>query len=290
MSQKGFLHIFFLILSIYVFWCFSIFLLAFVAEVFMALFLVQNLTFFAHSWHIFSVCLHLPQYSCHSDGMAQDHTSWLYICLHDTQCHAGASHSGVSSPRLLYQGENFTPVRNFVTVSCKHETTTHFGVKSVCRWTGTGSACAIFAIFNRTGILSTWSVPSNNRDMKWPITGAIQNQKVTPIWNWRRCEFSHVYSKPPHPPFVVSAGINALMKSTRLQNFQRHHGKRVRFTSEASIDWDRKGAIYTAKTTNFAFWMQLEKHPLWQTCEDKHWQSNCQDIQWDRHFHSVRYW
>ena len=58
--------------------------------------------------------------------------SWLYICLHDTQCHAGASHSGVSSPRLLYQGENFTPVRNFVTVSCKHETTTHFGVKSVC--------------------------------------------------------------------------------------------------------------------------------------------------------------
>ena len=95
--------------------------------------------------------------------------SWLYICLHDTQCHAGASHSGVSSPRLLYQGENFTPVRNFVTVSCKHETTTHFGVKSVCRWSGTGSACAIFAIFNRTGILSTWSVPSNNRDMKWPI-------------------------------------------------------------------------------------------------------------------------
>ena len=32
---------------------------------------------------------------------------WLYICLHDTtkKCHAG-----VSSPRLLYWGENFTPV------------------------------------------------------------------------------------------------------------------------------------------------------------------------------------
>jgi len=81
--------------------------------------------------------------------------SWLYICLHDTQCHAGASHTGVSSPRLLYQGENFTPVRNFATVSCKRETTTRFGVKSVCRWTGTGSACAIFVIFNRMCILST---------------------------------------------------------------------------------------------------------------------------------------
>ena len=61
--------------------------------------------------------------------------SWLYICLHDTttKCHAGASHPGVSSPRFLYRGENFTPVRNLATVSCKRETTTRFGVKSVCR-------------------------------------------------------------------------------------------------------------------------------------------------------------
>ena len=61
--------------------------------------------------------------------------SWLYICLHDTitKCHAGASHPGVSSPRLLYQGENFTPVRNLAAVSCKRETTTRFGVKSVYR-------------------------------------------------------------------------------------------------------------------------------------------------------------
>ena len=33
------------------------------------------------------------------------------------------------------------------------------------------------------------------------------------------------------------------------------------------FDWDRKGAIYTARTTNFIFWIQLEKHPLCQTCE-----------------------
>ena len=60
--------------------------------------------------------------------------SWLYICLHDTttKYHACASHPGVSSPRLLYRGENFTPVRNLAAVSCKREMTNRFGVKSVC--------------------------------------------------------------------------------------------------------------------------------------------------------------
>ena len=53
-------------------------------------------------------------------------------------------------------------VQNFATVSCKHQTTTCFGVKSVCRWTGSaGSAYVIFAILNRTCTLWTWSVPSN---------------------------------------------------------------------------------------------------------------------------------
>ena len=27
-----------------------------------------------HSWHISSICLHPRRYSCHSDGLAQDHT------------------------------------------------------------------------------------------------------------------------------------------------------------------------------------------------------------------------
>ena len=44
----------------------------------------------------------------------------------------GATHPGVSSPRLMYRGENFTPVRNLATVSCKRETAKRFGVKSVC--------------------------------------------------------------------------------------------------------------------------------------------------------------
>ena len=61
--------------------------------------------------------------------------SWRYICLHDTttKCHVGTSHPGMSSPRFLCRGENFTPVRNLARVSCKGETTTSFGMKSVCR-------------------------------------------------------------------------------------------------------------------------------------------------------------
>ena len=78
--------------------------------------------------------------------------SWVYICLHDTttKCHAGTSHPGVSSPRFLYWGKNFTPVRNLAMVSCKRETTTRFSVKWVCQLTGTGSACVMFAILNHT--------------------------------------------------------------------------------------------------------------------------------------------
>ena len=65
---------------------------------------------------------------------APEWNSWLYICLHDTttKCHAGASHSSVSSPWFFYWGENFTPVRNLAAVSCKREMTSRFGVKSVC--------------------------------------------------------------------------------------------------------------------------------------------------------------
>ena len=79
-------------------------------------------------------CLHDTGATFAPEWVHSGSLSWLYICLHDTttkKCHARASHPCVSSPRLLYRGENFTPVRNLATVSCKRET--HFGVKSVCR-------------------------------------------------------------------------------------------------------------------------------------------------------------
>ena len=71
-----------------------------------------------------------------------------------TKCHASASHLGLSSPRLLYRGENLTPVRDLATVSCKRKMTARFSVKSVCRYTGTGSVCVMFGILSLTCILS----------------------------------------------------------------------------------------------------------------------------------------
>ena len=120
---------------------------------------------------IYRGCLHDTGATFAPKRVHSGSLSWLYICLHDTttKCYAGASHPGVSSPRLLYRGENFAPVRKLATVSCKRKTNTRFGVKSVCRWTGTGSACVMFAILNHTYILLTWSVPSNNEIWNDPV-------------------------------------------------------------------------------------------------------------------------
>ena len=53
---------------------------------------------------------------------------WLCIRLHDTntECHAGASHTGASSPRFLCRSEIFIPARKFIPVSCKRGMTVHF--------------------------------------------------------------------------------------------------------------------------------------------------------------------
>ena len=85
--------------------------------------------------YIFRGCLHDTGATFAPERVHSGSLSWLYICSHDTttKCYAGASHLGVSSPRFLYRGENFTPVRNLAAVSCKRETTTRFGVK---HWNG----------------------------------------------------------------------------------------------------------------------------------------------------------
>ena len=54
---------------------------------------------------------------------------WLYICL---DMIPPQNAMPACSPRLLYRGENLTLVRKLSTVSRKRETTTGFGVKSVC--------------------------------------------------------------------------------------------------------------------------------------------------------------
>ena len=111
------------------------------------------------SWSIQCLCLKLLQFfgaslllrgRLHDTGVTEapvevhsSSLSWLSICLHDTitKCHAGMSHSGVSSPWLLYWSKNYTLVQNFTMVSCKCKMTTCFSVKSVCWWTGMGSSC-----------------------------------------------------------------------------------------------------------------------------------------------------
>ena len=56
---------------------------------------------------------------------------------------------------VVVPGREFHSGTKFHTVSCKREMTTRFGVKSVCRKTGTDSAWVMFVILNLTYILST---------------------------------------------------------------------------------------------------------------------------------------
>ena len=73
---------------------------------------------------------------------------WLCIRLHDTSTKSctGAGHTGASSPRLLYRGEIFIPLRKLVPVSCKRGTAVRSSMKSLPWESRTGSACAVFDI------------------------------------------------------------------------------------------------------------------------------------------------
>ena len=68
-----------------------------------------------------------------------------------TKCNVGASRS----PRLLYLGENFTPVRNLATVSCKRENDHMFQCEIGLPVDWKVNACVMFAILNLLCILST---------------------------------------------------------------------------------------------------------------------------------------
>ena len=77
----------------------------------------------------------------------------------------GASHTGVSSLRLLHRSENFVPARNIATVSYKRRTTTRSGVKLACV---PFLIDAIFAIWIHACILSICGVPSGKHDTNSP--------------------------------------------------------------------------------------------------------------------------
>ena len=116
--------------------------------------------------------------------------SWLYICLHDTttKCHAGASHPRLSWPRFLYRGENFTPIQNLGAVSCKRPPVSVWS-RSAGRLERVAHAqCLRFWITrvfyqHEVHFQITRYEPSHH-------VNAFRNQKVIPVWNSRRCEFS----------------------------------------------------------------------------------------------------
>ena len=86
---------------------------------------------------------------------------------------------------------------------------------------------------------------------------------------------------------MLSCFCCCIINATRLESFQRGHGKRVRFTSlskylEVFCLTEAGKEQYIPRelpTLYFEFnWKNT------QTCQDKHWQSNCQDVQWGSSF------
>ena len=79
-------------------------------------------------------------------------------------------------------------------VSCKHKMTTSFSVKSVCRWTGTGSTCRCNVCDFEWHTCVFYQHEVNLQITKYEIThhhvNMIQNQKVIPVWNSCPYEFS----------------------------------------------------------------------------------------------------
>ena len=72
----------------------------------------------------------------------------VFIPLHDTstKSHTRASHTGASSPRLLYRSEIFIPVRKLIPMSCKRGSAVRSSMKSLPLESVTGSARAFFDI------------------------------------------------------------------------------------------------------------------------------------------------
>ena len=90
------------------------------------------------------------------------------------------------SPWFSHRGKNFTPVRNLATVSCKRETTTHFGVKSVCRYSPAKNVYAC------SGKNDTWSISGNvlGSEAKMPAKCCSDERSDGSfVWQWQHCNF-----------------------------------------------------------------------------------------------------
>ena len=110
--------------------------------------LIANASMYSLNYNCYQIPYHRVEYSLvkdfrlrgclHDTGatfiQARVHSGsllWLFIRLHDTKakCHAGASHTGASSPRFLCRSEIFIPARKFIPVSCKRGMTVSYSLK-----------------------------------------------------------------------------------------------------------------------------------------------------------------
>ena len=114
-------------------WCHKVILIIHIRRIFMVIIMVasHHICFYSDGgdnagklrW-----CLHDTEATFIPGRVHPGSLLWLCIRLHDTttKCHAGASHTGASSPRFLCRNEIFIPARKFIPVSCKHSMTVRF--------------------------------------------------------------------------------------------------------------------------------------------------------------------
>ena len=108
---------------------------------------------------------------------------WLCIRLHDNKakCHAGASHTGASSPRFLRRSEIFIPARKFIPVSCKRGMTIRFifiKISSILRHKNKTRTPTNTALCNKVQLfISPRNAPLS---CKHPLTTNRLTQTITP--------------------------------------------------------------------------------------------------------------
>ena len=136
---------------------------------------------------------------------------WLCIRLHDTntKCHAGASHTGASSPRFLCRSETFIPARKFISVSCKRCITVCFRsikVSSILPPYKTRTRCNFssrpgmkvaplckHALSVVSAFLQKYSFSSKTETAQWYSLSLLYSLKCQFDENWHQF-FSHFFS------------------------------------------------------------------------------------------------
>lgn len=108
---------------------------------------------------------------------------------------------------MLHRSENFVATRNLATVSCKRGTTATSAVKSVSRWAGTGSACALFLSKAKMASKTRWKWDDERTTVFLLALRTFQKpQNVAKVWKpYLQFGFSQVFYQ-----HVVSLHLNTI--------------------------------------------------------------------------------